>query len=148
MSIPTEPAALPAPPASEGAVTFGGGGHQTFRGEIADGVVKGATIRAWKRVASTFDGQSKEQFCFLFSVPGREADGELAYYCGTKVSSHPKSKLVPFLKTIGARVPTPENPRLPDDVVGRTADLFVKSEPSTSDPTKKYPKIKEVLAAS
>jgi len=147
MSIPTEAAPLPQPPADEGTVTFGGGVHQTFRGTVADGVAKGATIKGWKRVTSTFDGQPKEQFCFLFNLAGREVDGELAFYTGVKVSTHPKSKLVPFLKTIGARVPTPDNPKLPD-VVGAKADLFIKNEPSTSDPTRTYPKVKEVLAAS
>jgi len=148
--IPTQPASLPVPPTGDGSVTFGGGGHQTFRSDvpIPDGVISSAPIKAWKRVASVFDGKPKEQFCFLFSIPGREADGELAYYTGVKVSSHPKSKLVPFLTLIGARVPTPDNPTLPTDVVGRRANLFVVSEPSTSDPTKKYPKIKQVLAAS
>lgn len=147
MSIPTEAASLPQPPENEGAVTFGGGGHQTFRGTVADGVAKSATLVKWRRVTSTFDGKPKEQFCFLFALAGREADGELAFYTGTKVSAHPKAKLVPFLKTIGVRVPTPDNPKLPD-VVGAKGDLFIKNEPSTSDPSKTYPKIKEVLAAS
>lgn len=147
MSIPTEAAPLPTPPKDEGTVSFGGGGHQTFRGTVKDGVVKGAVLKGWKRVTSTFDGQAKEQFCFLFAVPGQEADGELAYYTGVKVSTHPKSKLVPFLKTVGARVPTPQDPKLPD-VVGLKADLFVKNDPSTADPSRTYPKIKEVMAAS
>lgn len=146
MSIPNEPAPLPAPPPNEGSVTFSSGGHQSFSGALADGIQK-ATLKEWKRVQSTFDGRVTEQFVWLFTVDGREAEGVLAYYTGTKVSSHPKAKLVPFLKAIGGRVPTPDNPRLPDDLPGRKVQLFGKNEPSTKDPSKSYFKVKEVLAA-
>lgn len=147
MSIPTEAAPLPTPPANEGAVTFSSGGHQTFRGKMSDGLVL-ATIKEWKRVQSTFENRVTEQFCWLFTVDGRESEGELAYYTGVKVSTHPKAKLVPFLRTIGARVPTPDNPQLPGDCPGKKARLLVKNEPKNNNPSETYLKIKEVLSAA
>ncbi|MGH8899422.1 MAG: hypothetical protein ACRDZ4_20950 [Egibacteraceae bacterium] len=145
MGIPTEAAPLPAPPANEGNVTFSSGSHQTFKGEIADNIYPG-TLKEWKRVQSTFQGKVKDQFCFLFTVDGREKDGELVYYTGCNVSTDPRTKLPPFLKTLGARVPTPESPTLPD-LVGKRAKLLVTNEPSSKDPSKTYPKITKVLAA-
>jgi hypothetical protein len=146
MSIPTEAAALPTPPANEGAVTFSEGSKQTFKGEIADNIYAG-TLKEWVRVQSTFQGKVKDQFCWLFTVDGREADGELAFYTGCNVSSDPRTKLPPFLKTMGIAVPTPANPTLEKNVAGKKAKLFVTNEPSSKDPTKTYPKITKVLAA-
>jgi hypothetical protein len=127
-------------------VTFSSGGHQTFKGDISENIYPG-TLKEWKRTTSTFQGKPKDQFVFLFTVDGREADGELAYYTGCNVSTDPRTKLPPFLKTIGARVPTPDNPKLDDNLVGRKARLFVSLEPSTKDPSKTFPKITKVLAA-
>lgn len=147
--IQTQPATLPAPPPSDDAVTFGGGGFQTFKGALPDGVVSGAALKEWKRTVSTFgNDKPKEQFVFLFTVPGRESEGELAYYTAVKVSPHPKAKFIPFLKALGARIPTPENPRLPDDLIGRKANLFIENIPSTSDASRSYPKVIKVFAAA
>lgn len=151
MSIPTTAAPLPSAPTNEGdaSVSFSSGGHQTWNKEavIADNIYP-LTIRSWKRVLSTFPGRApKEQFVYLCSVDGREADGELAYYTGTKITGHPKEKLTPFLRDVlKLPLPTPENPRLPDPVGAKLRGL-VKSEPSTSNPAVRYPKIKEVMAA-
>jgi len=146
MSIPTEAAPLPAPPANEGAVTFNEGSLQTFRGPIADNIYPG-TLQGWKRTKSTFGGKEKEQFCWLFTVDGREGDGELAFYTGCNMSADARTKLPPFLKTMGIPLPTPESPSLTPDVAGKKAKLFVSNEPSTKDPSKTYPKITKVLSA-
>lgn len=144
--VPQEAASLPAPPADEGAVTFGSGGHQTFSGSHPDGVGEG-TLKGWKRVQSKFEERISEQFCWLIEPDCDKGKGELAYYTGVKVSTHPKSKLVPFLKTIGAPVPTPDDARLSDKIVGTRVKYFLKNEDSTSRPGSKFPKIKEFLAA-
>jgi len=150
MGIPNTAEPLPAPPPNEsnGAVTFGGGGHQTWKLEspIADGVYPGK-VKAWKRILSTYKEKTSERFVFLCSVDGREGDGELAHYTGTRLTGHPKEKLGPFLRDVlKLPLPTPQNPSLPDPI-GRPLKLFVKNEPGTNDSTKMYPKVKEVMPA-
>lgn len=152
MGILTEAAALPQPAANDGAISFGGGqNHQTWKLEapISDAIYPGK-IKSWKRVSSTFldkKGQPKEQFVFLCSVDGREQDGELSYYTGTSITGHPKEKLGPLLKMLGLAVPTPKSPQLPDPV-GRPLRFFVVNQPGKNDPSKSFPKITQVLAAS
>jgi hypothetical protein len=152
MGIPTEAASLPQPPAEDGVVSFGGGtNHQTWRMEspIKDDIYSGK-IKSWKRVPSSFTdkaGKPKEQFVFLCSVDGRESDGELSYYTGVSITGHPKEKLGPLLKLLGLPLPTPKSPQLPDPT-GRPLRFFVVNQPGKNDPSKSFPKITQVLAAS
>jgi len=146
MGIPNSAAPLPAPPANESdtSITFAQG-HQTFTGDIADGVYP-ATVAKFKRTQSTFQGQTKDQFVFLFTVDGREADKELAYYTGCKMSNDPKTKLPPLLDALKLARPTPASPNLPNPV-GAKCRIMVLNQPGKNDATKKFPKITAVLAA-
>lgn len=142
-SILSGPAPLPAPPANEGAVTFKSGGFQTFNGLVDKETIYPGTVTGWKRTQSTFGGKTKDQFVFIVVLDQYKDRGELAYYAGTN-AVHPKSKLPPFLTAIGARIPTPENPRLPDDIPGRRANFLVKNLPGQDGQVRS--KIVEVLA--
>ena len=144
MSIPNQPAPLPAPPANEGAVSFKTGGLQTFTGLVEKDTIYPGTVVGWKRTQSNFGGKVKDQFGFLVVLDAYKDRGELCYYTGIN-AIHPKSKLPPFLKSIGKRVPTPDSPSLPGDIPGTRANFLVKNEAGQDGQVR--PKIKEVLAA-
>jgi hypothetical protein len=125
-ALPTEPGfgqpGGPLPP-----VTFGGGGHQTFKGDLADGLY-GATCVKVEACVGNFEGKATPQYALLFALEGKESMGELCWYVSRKLSSHPKAKLGPTLDALKITRPTPENPQL-DNPVGRKARLLVKNNP-------------------
>jgi hypothetical protein len=143
MSTPVEPTSFATPPGALPPVTFGGGGHQTFKGSLADGLHPATCVKI-EACISTFEGKQTPQYVFLFQIEGRESDGEMAWYASRKLSPHPKAKLGPTIDVLKLARPTPENPALPNPV-GAKARLFVKNEPRR-DGSGMVLKIKELLA--
>lgn len=124
-------------------VTFGGGGHQTYKGPDLNGLFP-ATVKKIEACVGTFEGKQTPQYVLLFEVEGHEGQGELALYVSRKLSTHPKAKLVPTLTALKLALPTPENPQLPNPV-GAKARLLVKSE-ARRDGQGTVVKIKDILA--
>jgi hypothetical protein len=106
-------------------VTFGGGGHQSFKGDLTDGLYPAVCVKI-EACESTFEGKTTPQYVFLFALEGATDRGELAWYTSRKLSTHPKAKLPPTLDALKLGRPTPENPVLPNPI-GAKARLLVKN---------------------
>jgi hypothetical protein len=146
MGIPDQPASLPTPGAGGlPPVTFGGGGHQTFKGDLADNLYPATCVKI-EACVGNFEGKQTPQYVLLFAIEGKESQGELAWYVSRKLSTHPKAKLGPTLDALRLARPTPENPDLPNPV-GAKAKLLVKNLPRNDGQQGTRLKVMELLAA-
>lgn len=148
MSTPTAPTGFGMPGTAGGGplpgVTFGGGGHATFKGTARDGL-EPATCVGIEACVSTFEGKTTDQYVFLFTLDSQPEAGNVAWYTSRKMGNHPKMKLPPTLTALKLALPTPENPNMPNPV-GAKARLLVKNEPRR-DGQGTVLKVKEVLEA-
>ncbi len=127
MSIPTEAAKLPTPPAGKGfQATFNSG--PSFTGDVDDdGAYYAATLTSFKVVNSkkytNNDGSPKKQIQWNFTLDDQKDAGELPWF--TSFSMNEKSKLPDTLDALGHATPTEENPTIdPESCIGRPAKVF------------------------
>lgn len=150
MSIPTEAAELPTPPANEepaiGQATSPGGFDNTFEGTVDE--IENLTVsdlyaktgpNPFKKKDS--DPDTRTQLVWCFTVDGREDDGHFALY--TSFSLHEKSGLPPVLKALGKTLEPGEAIRKSKFVGTKVRGFF---EDKVSKTGKPYQKLARLLA--
>lgn len=155
MSFPTVPASLPvnsgtvATPVATTTFTasFAGGGAH-FDADLPDGLYTLTLVEAEQisQPNKFKPGTISQQVIWKFTVDGREGDGQLGYY--TSKSMHEKSKLPGLLDALQVPAPTADNPNVDIQAIyGKKVKALVKNEAGKNDPSRRYPRIKELLRA-
>lgn len=120
----------------------------TFSGVLKDDLYP-ATVSGLKSVTGPNKfkpGEMREQAIWLFTIDGREAEGELAVY--TSFSLHEKSTLPPVLEALNKGVPAAGEPLRKSVYVGAKCRVMIENKPGKTDPSKKFPRITKVLRAA